>query len=148
MWDSKKSVFLSTILTDFFGLFVIVSCFVFPSFLRWYLGYTARAFKRASIVLYTYYPCVPFVLCALVILHILLCNIKKGKIFVLTNVKLMRAISWCCFAVAAVTLIGGYFYLPFLLVAVIMTLVGLIIRVIKNIFCKAIELKDENDMTI
>ena len=40
------------------------------------------------------------------------------------------------------------YYIPFFFVAIAAGFVGLIVRVIKNVFAEAIALKDENDFTI
>ena len=43
---------------------------------------------------------------------------------------------------------SGYFYLPFYIAGTAAGFIALILRVIKNIFCTAIELKNENELTI
>ena len=53
-----------------------------------------------------------------------------------------------CFAVAAVCLASSLYYQLFLLVAACAAFMGLLLRVIKNVFVRARELKEENDFTI
>ena len=78
----------------------------------------------------------------------LLFNIKKDEIFINANVKYLRLISWCCFVVAIITFVGGVFYVPFLLIAVAAAFVGLMLRIVKNIMQNAVEINEENELTI
>ena len=78
----------------------------------------------------------------------LLFNIKKDKIFIAANTKYLRRISWCCFAVAFITLVGGIFYIPFSCIAIAAAFVGLMLRVVKNVMQNAVEIKTENELTI
>ena len=72
--------------------------------------------------------------------------------FVEENVKLLRAISWCCFGAAAATLVGGAaavkLFLPLLVLAAAAAFMGLIVRIVKNVFQQAITMKSELDLTI
>ena len=49
---------------------------------------------------------------------------------------------------ALIALASGYFYLPFYIVGTAAGFFALILRVIKNVFCAAIEIKNENELTI
>ena len=65
-----------------------------------------------------------------------------------SNVKLLRILSYCCFSV---TLIFIYFsiYTPVsLAIALAAAFMGLILRVLKNVFSQAVELREENDLTV
>ena len=78
----------------------------------------------------------------------LLSNIRQGKVFTSGNVKILRLISYCCFAVSVIFI---YFSIlrPFAwLVVIAAAFFGLILRVIKNVFEQAIVIKEENDFTI
>ena len=94
------------------------------------------------------YCCLPFAAAALLTLRLLLKNILKSEVFVSQNVKFLRILSWCCVAVALIALASGYFYLPFYIVGTAAGFFALILRVIKNVFCAAIEIKNENELTI
>lgn len=92
---------------------------------------------------------------ALICLDKLLINIKNDIVFDKKNVRLLRIISYACFYAGLVGLIS--FIIIILLDFVFETLfvlamgelfVALIVMVVKNIFERAIELKDENDLTI
>jgi len=50
--------------------------------------------------------------------------------------------------VAVITLIAGVFYIPYSFVAVAAGFVGLMLRVVKNVMENAVQLKEENELTI
>jgi hypothetical protein len=85
---------------------------------------------------------------ALFHVNALLVTIRSGEVFVRRNVRYLRVISWCCFAAAAVFVIGARGSLALLLIAAAAVFAGLIVRVIKNVLESGIEIKDENDYTI
>lgn len=81
-------------------------------------------------------------------LYRLLANIEAEQVFVADNVHHLRAASWCCMAVALLCLGGAVFYLPMVMVAAAAAFMGLIVRIIKNVFQRAIGMKAELDLTI
>ena len=85
---------------------------------------------------------------ALFLLYKLLCNIHKSKVFISENVRYLRLLSWCCFIVSFICCILTFFYLPFILLVTGTAFMALILRVIKNVFTEAIEIKQENEYTI
>ena len=85
---------------------------------------------------------------ALFLLYKLLCNIHKSKVFIAENVKYLRLLSWCCFIASFVCFILTFFYLPFVLLVTGTAFMALILRVVKNVFTEAIEIKQENEYTI
>lgn len=155
MWTRKHSVTLSLILT--IGITVVLTAFLFfgPLGLRlWFCSYRgwavdSMAFANILTVFYVFfYPCATFGYVALYALYKLLNNIRKEEIFIQPNVKYLRVISWCCFIVSILTFIGGFFYLPLLFVAVAASFVGLLLRIVKNVMQSAVEISEENDLTI
>ena len=78
----------------------------------------------------------------------LLRNISEGEVFIPENVSILRLLSWCCIAAGLVCLFSALYYMPFLIVSAAAAFVGLILRVVKNVFAEAVRLKDENDYTI
>ena len=75
-------------------------------------------------------------------------NISEGEVFIPENVSILRLLSWCCIAAGLVCLFSALYYMPFLIVSAAAAFVGLILRVVKNVFAEAVRLKDENDYTI
>ena len=66
----------------------------------------------------------------------------------LRNVKLLRQVSWCCVGAGAVCLVSCLYYLPFIAVAIAAGFMALLVRIVKNIFQQAIDMKAELDLTI
>ena len=147
MWNQAKSIVLSIFCTRLFMLLVVAAVFLAPYITRWYFGsggveQTHLAFRV------TIYICALPAIFLLLLLDRLLRNIRKNAIFEELNVKLLRGISWLCIVLGVITLTGGFFYSSFFLVAAAAAFCGLIVRVVKNVFEHAIELKEENDYTI
>ena len=78
----------------------------------------------------------------------LLKNISGGAVFVAENVAYLRLLSWCCIAAGLVCLASALYYMPFLLLSAAAAFVGLMLRVVKNAFAEAVNIKNENDYTI
>lgn len=146
MWNSKKSVVLS-----------IAACLGFAVILAAALG--VFLFGEVGTIETDLVFDIGFLLCtalayiALYCLIRLLMNIQKNRVFIRGNVAYLRRISWCCFGVTAVSLIGGLLYkgLPytfFLFIAFLAAAIGLVLRVVKNVMECAVELKAENELTI
>lgn len=78
----------------------------------------------------------------------LLGNMSSGRVFVSANVRAMRTVSWCCAAVAVVCALSTLYYLPFLVAAMAAAFMALIVRIVKNAFQSALEMKNELDYTV
>ena len=81
-------------------------------------------------------------------LHLLLASIGRGDVFCAQNARSLRIISWCCIAAGLVYLAGGAWDAYLLILAAAAGFVGLILRVLKNVFEEAVRIKEENDYTI
>ena len=155
MWNRKRSVTLSIVVCFIFVGILTAALFLGHWFVKtWFTVYrrwaeNGEALQNMSTLFaWCFYPCALFAYITLYSLIKLLFNIKKDKIFINQNVKYLRCISWCCFAVAFITLIGGVFYVPFLFVATAAAFVGLMLRIIKNVMQNAVEINQENELTI
>lgn len=83
-----------------------------------------------------------------VLLIAILHRVRGGKVFTPASVSILRAVSWCCFFICVVFgLIGIYFQLSYI-VAFGVLLLGLCLRVIKNVLEEATAIKCENDLTV
>lgn len=148
MWTPEKSAKLSLVLTDFIFLLSIIIGIFLPFLAGRYIEITGKSQALKTVLVTVSYFCLPFAFILLLALRHLLKNILRSKVFIYENVKLLRILSWCCVAVALITVISGYFYLPFYIIGTAAGFFALILRVIKNIFCTAIEIKNENELTI
>lgn len=120
-----------------------------------------------TIYYFTLLAAVPAGAVALVSLDRLMKNLKRKIVFHTDNVKRLRTLSWCCFFASFVALasfivelvsfslddrgimvLGVLFYSPLFIIGVGEIFVGLVVRVVMHTFENAIEIKDENDLTI
>ncbi|MGN0450926.1 MAG: DUF2975 domain-containing protein [Acutalibacteraceae bacterium] len=148
MLSQTKSAKLSLYLTDFIiALFCAAAVFL-PRFTKWYITYMGRPANVRNVILAVCYTCLPFALLALFSLRRLLKNIMQGDTFVTDNIKRLNILFLCCVAAAVISFFSGYFYLPFYIISVAAAFFSLILRVIKNVFRSAIEIKAENELTI
>ena len=155
MWNKDKSTTLSLAVCYFFTALLTAGLFLGPWAIKmWfqlYRGWEAGSDGLHQLVKtfhYCFYPSAIFGFVTLYSLIKLLCNIRKGNIFIVANVQYLRCISWCCFIVAAITTVGGIVYLPFFCIAIAAAFIGLLLRVVKNVMENAVQIKAENELTI
>lgn len=155
MWNGKRSVVLSIVVCFVFVAILTAGLFFGPwAVSMWFSVFRGWAVdgeamhRMLTLFKACYYPCAVFAYVTLYSLIRMLFNIRKGELFITQNVQYLRRISWCCFVVALITLIGGWFYIPFSLVAVAAAFVGLMLRIVKNVMQSAVEIRAENELTI
>lgn len=155
MWNKKASVILSIVICFIFLAVLTAGLFFGVWFVKtWMITY--RGFEQDGQALhnmltlfkYCFYPCAVFAYTTLYCLLKLLFNIKNSEVFVKANVKYLRIISWCCFAVAIITFLSSIFYVPYLFISVAAAFVGLMLRVVKNVMQNAVAIREENELTI
>ncbi|HHU17103.1 MAG: DUF2975 domain-containing protein [Anaerovoracaceae bacterium] len=148
MWNSSKSVLVSSICTKIVIGIVIIVTATSPYLVRSYVAYAMKDPEIITPLIMTIIACAIPGLIALFSLDKLLTNIKMKEVFIEKNVRHLRVISWCSFAVSIVSLVSGFYYLPFLIISVAAAFFGLILRVVKNVIEQAVIIKNENDFTI
>ena len=155
MKKTKTSATISLAVCIAASVLFLVMLFTFPQFIRWlYLNYhvlsqNQSVFQRVRVTMIpAFYACAPFAAVSLFFLIRLLRNILLERIFIRENVQSLRFVSWCCCIVMLISLGFGLFYMPLLIVTVAMAIVGTLLRVVKNIMQAAVELREENDLTI
>ena len=146
-WTQKASLRLTTIINWVAFATVVFLMFFIPVMARWYddVYMTLPIFLPLCICLYL---SAGQGLVVLLTLGRLLHNLNRDRIFVTQNVTCLRIISWCCFGVALVFLVLAWFRSLGLLVAFAAAFFGLILRVLKNVFARAVTLQEEADYTI
>ena len=153
MWTKTKSLFLSRILTIVMTAVILMLTFFVPYLSKWYNTFSVgngffpemNVTVPMTVVLYVNEF---FALCASAALYVLLKNIDKGEVFIDGNAKCLRIISWACMLAGCAFFVLGLWRFAFMLAAFFAVFFGLIMRVLKNVFEKAIEIKSENDFTI
>lgn len=155
MWNYKKSVIVSIIVCYFLAVvlvgLVFAGPYAFELYMTAYRGFSAEgeALKMLKNVFgYCFYPSAVFAGIILYSLLRLLHNIRAERVFIKANANYLRNVSWCCFAIAIITFGGAFFYMPFMFVALAGGFLGLLLRVLKNVMQAAVEISEENDLTI
>lgn len=148
MWNSSKSVLASSVCTKIVIVIVILTAVASPYLVKNYILYTMKDPDIIAPLVMTIIACAVPGLIALFSLDRLLTNIKRKEVFIEKNVRHLRVISWCSFAVSVISFVSGFYYLLFLIIAVAAAFFGLILRVVKNVIEQAVIIKNENDFTI
>lgn len=147
-WNRDNSIILSKVCI---GAFVCagIACMVWlPAVLEGIVRRRGWEIEERMFFLLSFYSLLVPAVIALGYLYRLLQNISRDKVFVADNVKYLRRISWACHLASIISLVSMFYYLPFCLVAAPAGFMGLILRVVKNVFAEAVAIKQENDFTI
>ena len=148
MTKEKRSIAITSILIKVAIVLCTAALFLMPYAAKMY---EQISFQRDNVtvpLLITFYVCAAFGFVILFVLNKLIKNIGSEKVFINENVKLLKILSYCCFAIAVVTLIFARFRILVFVITFAAAFIGLILRVIKNCFTEAIRLREENDFTI
>lgn len=147
--DQKASVALSMVLNGIMAVVIGVICACLPEWLRWLLVIFEKPEELFVPTLVTVYFTAVLAYVAIVLLFILLNCIRNGEVFTDKTVAILRVISWLFFAAAFCYLALGIEFRVFgMLIAFVCAFLGMILRVVKNSFEKAAEIKAENDFTV
>ncbi len=148
MTKEKRSIAITSVLIKVAIVLCTAALFLMPYAAKMY---EQISFQRDNVtvpLLITFYVCAAFGFVILFVLNKLIKNIGSEKVFIDENVKLLKTLSYCCFAIAVVTLIFARFRILVFVITFAAAFIGLILRVIKNCFTEAIRLREENDFTI
>jgi len=146
-WSKDKSIKLSKICTVACAVVLAALCIASP----WSRLFSVQlSYKSLNINWYTV-TLVVFAVpayAAMWQLYRLLNNISHDRVFVPDNIRCLRIISWCCFGASAVFLASSFYSTSWVVLCAAAAFGGLILRVVKNVFSAAVELKDDQDLTI
>mgnify|MGYP000965974247 FL=1 len=148
MTKEKRSIAITSVLIKIAIVLCAAALFLMPYAAKMY---EQISFQRDNVtvpLLITFYVCAAFGFVILFVLNKLIKNIGSEKVFIDENVRLLKILSYCCFAIAVVTLIFARFRILVFVITFAAAFIGLILRVIKNCFTEAIRLREENDFTI
>ena len=144
----KSSIIFADILV-LLSLVAVITLSIFAMPLAdWYVEWRNIDPLLKTVIPTAFWICAVPTVIALLGLMALLRNLFREKIFEAENSKIMLGICWCCIAVALVTSVATYWYLPFIFVAVTMIFLCLIVSIVRGCFSAAIALREENDLTI
>ena len=153
--SKKLSTTLSLALAVFFFLCCVLGLFFLPTLTELLIAMNDSVGNRGSIsllgrtiCLVCAYSLLLDMLLADILLFRLLLRVRKGKVFTDGSVALIRGVSWCCLGLCLpFGILGIYFQLSWIAVLLALFL-GLSLRVCKNAFEEATEIKKENDLTV
>ena len=149
MWTNSKSLLLSKTCTILFMVLLLVCLIIAPWLVSLFLktSYSANDVGSIPFFITIYVGGIPAT-ALLVLLYRLLQRIGSGRVFVKENAACLRYISWCCFIGAMISLVSMLYYIPWIALGIAAAFMGLVIRVIKNVFAEAIALQEDTDLTI
>ncbi len=134
---------------------LLIFIFFGPMIFEWYMtAYRGFAPNREAlsnlkrVFALCFYPSAAFSGIILYSLLRLLFNIQNENVFIKKNARYLRRVAYCLLAIGIITFAGGFFYMPFMFVSAAGLFTGMMMRVLKNVFEAAIELREENDLTI
>ena len=145
---SMQSAKFTLWVNRFLACLMAVLCVTLYDLLVWYRSLRALPWQVCAVIFFGFYLCTPAVLYALWCIEKLLRSILKGDVFVESNVRCIRRIRWCCAIVSVICLAAGVGYPPLLFLAVIMAFLALVVSVVKNVMAAAVEIREENDLTV
>lgn len=153
--SKRLSTTLSLMIAVFFFLCCIAGLFVMPALTEMLINLPDNIGNRANISqwgrtlsLICTYSIVLDMMLADIMLFFLLLRVRRGEVFTDCSVALIRGVSWCClFLCIPFGFLGIYFQLSWI-VCLLAVFLGLCLRVCKNAFEVATEIKQENDLTV
>ncbi|MBQ8077395.1 MAG: DUF2975 domain-containing protein, partial [Eubacterium sp.] len=131
---------------------------LFPILMRQKDGdafYFVMIAEHGRYLIFPFYAVVPAGYAALICLDKLLSNIKKDIVFDSRNVKILNSISLCCIYAALVGIISyAVIALCYKSIETVILLafgeafMALVVRVVRDVMQKAIEIKQDNDLVV
>ena len=148
MNQPSRSVRFTIFLNRAMMALVVLLVFTFPTLLRWYNTVRILIQGENFALIAAFYSCVPVVLYALWNLDRLLGNIARGIVFEQENVRLIRRDCVCCAIAGLICLPAAFLYAPLIFITVIMGFLCPVVNVVCQVIRAAIEIREENDLTI
>ena len=153
--SKKLSTTLSLALAVFFFACCIIGLFILPVLTEMLINLPDNIGNRGNISqlgrtlsLVSAYCIVLDMMLADTLLFFLLLRVRRGEVFTDRSVALIRGVSWCCLGLCIpFGFLGLYFQLSWI-VCLLAVFLGLSLRVCKNAFEEATEIKQENDLTV
>ena len=147
-WDGDKSITLSQVCVGVFALLLAALDLGAYWLVDLFIALRGMSARQELLMTVSLYLCSVFGWIVLWKLWRLLKSLRREQVFTSENVALLRAVSWCCAAVAAICLFSAAFYVPFLVAAMAAAFMALIVRIVKNVFQQALLMKDELVLTV
>lgn len=148
--SKSASLSVSIVLTVVFFLVLTAAAIVFPGFLKLIGNAALRPIEPRDrvLILAAGYLVLALAMLADWLLLRLLLRVRAGEVFTARSVALIRGVSWCAFAIALCFLLMSWYYLVSLVLSFTAALLGVSLRVVKNVIEEATAIKAENDLTV
>lgn len=146
-FGQKFSVVLS-VLTVLIILALLAGMFLMPYLMDFYVDITDRPELIIPDILTAYYFIAPPTAVGLAFMLVLLRNIRRGDVFIRKNTFLLRDIAICSFVATVFCGVFGHRYLPIIICGLAGLFISLILVLLSNLFSAAVEIKEENELTI
>ncbi len=148
--SKSLSLTISIVLTALFFVVLMIAAFVLPRFVQLIAPAAARplGLRDGVLILIAGYLILALALLADVLLARLLLRVRAGEVFTAKSVALIRGVSWCAIAISLLFLLATPYFLIALALAFTAALLGLCLRVVKNVIEEATAIKAENDLTV
>ncbi len=147
-WLESKSILFSRAGVAVFALLLAGLDLGGPWILGWFSALRGMTERQTRGVLAAMYLCSVFGWLLLWAMWRLLGNLRQGRVFTEDNIRLLHRVSLCCAAAALICAAGCFFYLPLLFAVAAAGFMALIVRVVRNVFQKALDMKNELDLMI
>ncbi|MBQ7338641.1 MAG: DUF2975 domain-containing protein [Clostridia bacterium] len=146
----KYSLYLSMVLSIIFFIGCVVGAIGMPALAETLIDVKGAPLAHAdfTLVLVLAYLILLSVSLADGLLFWLLMRVRRGLVFTRTSTDLVRGISWCCMLLGALCFGMGWYFRLSLVLAFAALLLGICLRVVKNVLEEASEIKSENELTI
>lgn len=104
--------------------------------------------SERTAILSAFYVCAVPVLLAMFHMDKLLRNILRANLFTTENVSHIRTVRWCCMAVSLICLGAAFGFPSMIFLSTIMAFLGLVVTVVGQVMKAAVEIREENDLTV
>ncbi len=143
MSGGKNSLKLSFVIINISIVLLFALAVILPWLVTWYVEVRQKDAGLPAVVMLTCYPCLPFAAIALFSLRKLLKNMLGGLVFGDQNIAALKKVCVCCLCDAVITLVAGYFYMPFYVVSIAAAGCALIVKTIKDVFAAELQSRRE-----
>lgn len=147
-WIDSKSILFSKLGVLFFAVLLAVLDIGGWWIVQWFGNLRRLHWQRCIGILAVLYACSIFGWILLWAMWKLLGSLQRGQVFTEDNIRLLGRVSLCCGAAAVICAVGFLFYTPFLIPVAAAAFMALIVRIVRNVFRTALDMKTELDYTV
>jgi len=131
---------------DIFGYYICQ--FVWSEIVTWEYRLISNYSVAFPMLIALFYICTIFAYVILFSVLKLLNNMKKNEVFIKENTNLMKKMAIGCFLIFASCVAGSLIWPSILFIGVVGLFMGLIVQCVRVVMDKAIDMRDELDLTV